>query len=164
VRLDRLRGADALAGAGGLLLAFAMFLPWFGKVSPFCVPLPGHSCGRNFDAWEVFDVTDLILAAAALAGIAVGVLAGASSKTDAQISSASIAAPIAALATILTLYRVIDPVGKLDPLYGLYVGLAACLATTYGCWRAVRNDQPSRVARRSRQRPASRTRSPSSSD
>jgi hypothetical protein len=109
-------------------------------------------------------VTDLILAAAALAGIAVAVLAGASSKTDAQISSASIAAPIAALATILTLYRVIDPVGKLDPRYGLYVGLGACLATTYGCWRAVRNDQPSRVARRARQRPASRTRSRSSSD
>jgi hypothetical protein len=163
MRLDRLRGGDALAGAGGLLLLIAMFLPWFGKVSPFCVPLQGHSCGRNFDAWKAFEITDVILLAAALAGIAVAFFAGSSPKTDAQITSASIAAPVAALATVLVLYRVIDPVGKLDTRYGLYIGLAACAATTYGCWRAIRNDGPSRVARRPRPRSASRTRSPSSS-
>ncbi len=147
-----------MAAGGGALLFAALFLPWFGKVSRFCVPLAGHSCGHNFDAWRVFDVTDLVLAAAALSGIGMAVLAGSSSKTDSQITSACLTVPLALLATVLVLYRVFEPVGKLDPRFGLYVGLTACLAITYGSWRAVRNDQPSRVVRQARRRPASRTR------
>jgi hypothetical protein len=163
VRLDRLRGGELLAGIGGGVLAVTLFLPWFGKVSPYCVPLSGYSCGRNFDAWKAFGFTDLVLFAAALSGIAVAILAAASSKTDTQITSAAVTVPIATLATLLALYRVFEPVGKLDARYGLFVGLAASAAVTYGSWRAVRNDQPSKVARQPRPRRASRTRSRSSS-
>jgi hypothetical protein len=180
--LERLRGGELLAGSGGALLAVAMFLPWFGKVSPYCQPFPGYSCGRNFDAWKAFGFTDVVLLAAALAGIGVAVLAGASSKTDAQITSAAITVPIGLLATVLVLYRVFEPVGKLDTRFGLFLGLAACLAITYGSWRALRNDRPSRAslagegrsppdaggggakaARRAASRPASQMRSRSSS-
>lgn len=164
MRLDRLRGADLLAGAGGVLLLVILFVPWFGKVSPFCVPLPGHSCGRNFDAWQAFGFTDVVLVLAALSGIGMAVLAGASSKPDAQITSAAMTVPIAFLATLLVLYRVLEPVGKLDPRYGLFIGLGACAAITYGSWRAVQNEGPSRVARPRRPRRASRTQSRSSSD
>jgi hypothetical protein len=158
MRLDRLRGGELLAGAGGALLFGTLFLPWFGKVSPFCVPLPGHSCGHNFDAWQVFGFTDKLLLVAAICGLAVAVFAASSSKTDTQITSACFAVPIGLLATILVLYRVLDPVRQLDPRIGLYLGLAACMAITYGSWRAVRNDQPSTVARRGRRQPASRKR------
>jgi hypothetical protein len=147
-----------LAATGGALLLVTLFLPWFGKVSPYCVPLPGHSCGHNFNAWNVFSVTDVVLLAAALSGIAIAILAGASPKTDTQITSACLTVPIALLATLLVFYRVLEPVGKLDPRFGLYLGLAACLAITYGSWRAVRNERPSRVARSALRRPASRTR------
>jgi hypothetical protein len=147
VRLDRLRGGDWLAGVGGAVLAISMFRPWFGKVSPYCQPFPGYSCGRNFDAWRAFGFTDIVLLAAALAGIGVAVLAAASSKTDAQITSAAMTVPIGLLATVLVVYRVIEPVGKLDPRFGLFLGLAACLAITYGSWRALRNERPARVAR-----------------
>jgi hypothetical protein len=162
VRFDRLRGGELLAGAGGALLLIAMFLPWFGKVSPFCVPLAGHSCGRNFSAWTAFDFTDYVLLLTGLAGLGVA-LAGTNAKTDTQITSASLTAPLAFLATVLVLYRLVDPVGKLDLRYGIFIGLAACAAVTYGAWRAVRNDKPSRVSRPARRRPASRTRSRSSS-
>jgi len=158
-----LRGGELLAGAGGALLAVTMFLPWFGKVSPYCVPLAGYSCGRNFDAWKAFGFTDVILFAAALAGVGMAVLASASPKTDAAITSACFTVPIALLATLLVLYRVLEPVGKLDTRYGLFLGLGACAALTYGSWSAVRNERPSRVARPARRRPASRRRSRSSS-
>jgi hypothetical protein len=157
-RLDRLRGGEQLAAAGGLLLFASLFMPWFGKVSPYCVPLPGHSCGRNFDAWKVFQFTDIVLLVAALAGIGMAAIAAASTKTDAAVSSASLTVPIGLLATLLVLYRVLEPVGKLDPRPGLFVGLGACLATTYGAWRAVSNERPSRVARPGPKRPASQTR------
>jgi hypothetical protein len=158
VRLDRLRGGELLAGAGGALLFVTLFLPWFGKVSRFCVPLPGHSCGHNFDAWKVFGFTDVVLLAAALSALAMAVLAGASSKTDMQITSACLTVPIGLLATLLVLYRVFEPVRELDPRFGLFLGLAACLAITYGSWRAVRNERPSTVARPARRQSASRTR------
>jgi hypothetical protein len=158
VRLDRLRGGELLAGAGGALLFVTLFLPWFGKVSRFCVPLPGHSCGHNFDAWKVFGFTDVVLLAAALSALAMAVLAGASSKTDMQITSACLTVPIGLLATLLVLYRVFEPVRELDPRFGLFLGLAACVAITYGSWRAVRNERPSTVARPARRQSASRTR------
>lgn len=164
MRLERLRGGDLLAGIGGAFLLATLFLPWFGKVSPYCVPLPGHSCGHNFSAWRAFHLTDLVLFAAALAGICVALLAAASDKTDAQITSAATTVLVAALATLLVLYRLVDPVGSLDLRYGIFLGLAGCAAVTYGAWRAIRNDRPSRVGRRAAQRSASRRRSPSSSD
>jgi hypothetical protein len=158
VRLDRLRGGELLAGAGGALLFVTLFLPWFGKVSRFCVPLAGHSCGHNFDAWQVFEFTDVVLLVAALSALTMAVLAGVTSKTDTQITSACLTVPVGLLATLLVLYRAFEPVGKLDPRYGLFLGLAGCLAITYGSWRAVRNDRPSTVARPARPRSALRTR------
>ena len=142
-----------------------MFMPWFGKVSPECVPLPGYACGRNFSAWSApsFDFTQYLLFLTALAGILVA-LAGTNAKTDSQITSASLTTPLAFLATLFVLYRLVDPVGKLDLRFGVYIGLLGCLAVTYGAWRAVRNEGPSRVRRPDRPRPASRTRSQSSSD
>jgi hypothetical protein len=157
MRLDRLRGGELLAGAGGALLLGAMFLPWFGKVSPFCVPLEGYACGRNFDAWQAFGFTDVWLLLAAIAAIAMAI-AGANSKTDAQITSAAMTVPVGFVATLLVLYRVLEPVGKLELRFGLIIGLGACVAITYGSWRAVRNERPSKVARPTRQRLASRTR------
>ena len=151
-----------IAGAGGALLFGAMFLHWFGKVNPFCTPLPGYSCGRDFSAWSAFAFTDFVLLLTALAGIAVAI-AGTNAKTDSQITSASLTAPLAFLATLLVLYRFIDPVGKLDLRLGIYLGLLGCLAVMYGSWRAVREEGPSRVMRPDRRRPASRTRSRSSS-
>ena len=158
MRPDRLREGELLAGGGGALLAVALFLPWFGKVSPYCVPLAGYSCGRNFDAWRAFVFTDIVLALAAVAGIGMAALAAASAKTDAPITSAALTVPVALLATVLVLYRVLEPVGKLDPRYGLFVGLVACLAITYGSWHAVRNERPSRVTRPDRLRSASQAR------
>jgi hypothetical protein len=162
MRLDRLRGGELLAGGGGLLLFGAMFLPWFGKVSPYCVQLAGFSCGHDFDAWEAFGFTDLILFLAAFCGIAMAV-AGTNSKTDTQITSAAITVPVAFLATLLVVYRLLDPVGSKDLRVGIFLGLIACAALTYGSWRAVRNERPSTVLRQARRRRASRTRSRSSS-
>jgi hypothetical protein len=157
MKLDRLRGGELLAGGGGILLLGTMFLPWFGKVSPFCTPLEGYSCGHDFNAFQAFGFTDIWLLLAALAAIAMA-LAGANAKTDAQITSAAMTVPLGLVATLLVLYRVIDPPGSLDHRIGVFLGLAGCIAITYGSWRAVRNETPSRVARPARLRSASRTR------
>ena len=156
MRLDRLRGGEIVAGFGGVVLFGAMFLPWFGNHSPFCVQLEGFPCGHDFNAWEAFGLTDIVLLLAALAGI-VTALAATNAKTDTQITSASMTVPVAALGTLLSLYRVLEPPGNLDARVGLFVGLGACAAVTYGSWRAVRNDRPSKVLRQPRRRPRAST-------
>jgi hypothetical protein len=125
VRLERLSGGDWLAGAGGALLLLALFLPWFGDA----------------DAWQAFDVTDVILLLAALAGIGVAVFGAANSKTDVPITSGALTAPVGALATLLVLYRLIDPVAGLDRKIGLYLGLLAAGWITYGAWRSIRDER-----------------------
>lgn len=125
MRLDRLGSGEALAGAGGLLLLVALFLPWFDQAN----------------AWEAFDVVDVILFGAALAGISVGIVTAVNAKTDAPVASAALAVPVGFLASVLVLYRVLNPVADLDRRFGLFLGLVASLAVTYGCWRAVRDER-----------------------
>jgi hypothetical protein len=156
MKLDRLRGGEVLAGAGGALLLATMFLPWFGNHSPFCVEFAGFPCGHDFSAWQAFGFTDLVLLLAAICGLATAV-AGTNAKTDTQITSASVTVPVALLGTLLTLYRVFEPPGNLDPRFGLFVGLGASAALTFGAWRAVRDERPSRVLRQPSRRPRPRT-------
>ncbi|MEK6278103.1 MAG: hypothetical protein AABM29_08830 [Actinomycetota bacterium] len=125
MRLERLRSGDWLAGAGGALLLVALFLPWFGEA----------------DAWRAFDVVDVILLIAALAGVGVAVFAAANAKTDVPITSSALTAPVGAIATLLVLYRLIDPVGGLDREVGLYLGLLAAGWITYGSWRSTRDER-----------------------
>ena len=69
-----------MAGAGGALLLFATFLPWFGVDS--AVQLPGRPeattvRGVGVNAWHAFaaiDVVLLIVAVAALALLALPLL------------------------------------------------------------------------------------------
>jgi hypothetical protein len=125
MKLERLQSGEWLACAGGALLLVALFLPWFGDA----------------DAWQAFDVVDVILLIAALAGIGVAGFAAANAKTDAPISSAALTVPIGAVATLLVLYRLIDPVAGLAREVGLYLGLLAAAGITYGSWRSIRDER-----------------------
>jgi hypothetical protein len=125
MRLDRLRSGELLAGTGGALLVVALFLPWFGDA----------------DAWQAFDVLDLVLLLAGLTGVAVAVIAAANAKSDAPIASAALIVPVGLLATLLVLYRVLDPVGDSSRRIGLYLGLAGGAAIAYGCWRSIRDER-----------------------
>ena len=89
----------------------------------------------------VFLLATLILLLAGLSGVAVGVLTAANSKTDLPITSAALAVPLGLLALLLVVYRLLDPVGGLDRRFGLYLGLVAAAAVTYGCWRSIRDER-----------------------
>jgi hypothetical protein len=142
MRLDRLRGGEALAGGGGTLLLVALFLPWFGRDATFCIALAGFPCPGpvSLTPWEAFSVVDVLLLIAALSGIGVAVLTAANAKTDVPVTSAALAVPIGLLATILVAYRVLEPVGELHRKVGLFVGLLASAAIMYGCWCAIRDE------------------------
>jgi hypothetical protein len=125
MRLSRIGGGEVLAGVSGLALLIALFLPWFADA----------------DAWEAFAVTDFLLAIAAAAGIALPVIATTNSKTDAPITAAALTVLGGAIATILVLYRILDPVGDGSRRIGLYLGAIASIGVMVGSWRAMADER-----------------------
>jgi len=105
-----------LIGAGALLLLVSLFLEWFD---------PG------LEAWDVFEVWDLVLAALAIAAlVAVASRMGFGAPRPA---SWLIGPAIAAL--VIVLYTLIDPPPVLaegDPSTGLWLALAAAILMTAG--------------------------------
>ncbi|HWC28206.1 MAG TPA: hypothetical protein VG474_16570 [Solirubrobacteraceae bacterium] len=108
-----------LVGAGAILLFVSLFLEWYQ---------PG------IDAWEVFEVWDLVLAALAIAALVV--VASRLGYGPPRPASWVLAAAIAAL--VIVLYAILDPppvVGGLpdgDPGTGLWLALVAAILMTSG--------------------------------
>ena len=125
MRLSRIGGGEALAGVSGLVLLVALFLPWFADAN----------------AWEALAVADLLLAIAAAAGIALPVIAASNSKTDAPITASALIVLGGTIATILVLYRILDPVGDGSRGVGLYLGAIASIGIVAGSWWAAADER-----------------------
>src|SRR3954454_18164216 len=95
--ISKLSTGQRIAGGAGVLLFIDLFLSWysFGSVSA--------------DAWRWFSWIDLICAATAI----VAVLAAAQARGILQVPASMnmILLPLAAVATILVLYRLINQPG-----------------------------------------------------
>jgi hypothetical protein len=99
---------ELVAGASGLVLLLAMFLPWYGVDSS--ARLPGTErvvtvSGGDVNAWEAFAGIDLVLAIAAALAIAV-LLVGLEREPPAGLALAAVAGAMAA--ALLIVLRLID--------------------------------------------------------
>jgi hypothetical protein len=115
----RVTTGELIAGASGLLLFLFLFLDWFGP----------------FNAWESFDLMDILLA---LIGLATAGVVGARAA-GAQITLPGGRGVIMALAgfaaEIMILTFLIE--GE-ERKIGLWLGLFAAMGITYGAWTAMR--------------------------
>jgi hypothetical protein len=85
----RIDAGDVLAAIGALLLIIALFLEWFGEAN----------------AWEAFEVLDLLLAALAVAALCAAA-AGAGLLGD---PSPRILAPLGAALLLIVVVQVVEP-------------------------------------------------------
>jgi hypothetical protein len=107
----------------GLGLLVASFLPWYS------------AGGEDATAWEAFSVVDLVIPAAAFAGLSVGAVVLFRLSVSYPVAGCAIATGLGTLALVLIAYRLVDPPGKdLGLEVGAWVGLVASAGITLGCY------------------------------
>lgn len=141
-----------IAGASGVVLIAALFLPWYrilgagiaeGPVGDVIEDLGGAvgldvSDAVSRTAWESFEITDvicLLAGALAIARAAVALLGG---DDDPAVPGSTLVAAIGATALALVGYRTVNPPGVgSDRELGLWLGLVAAGGIVYGSVLAV---------------------------
>ena len=137
MELSRLRQSDLIAGLGGVALLITMFLDWYSLSLGGLV-----SVGVN--AWQAFSITDLILALAAVFGIAVAVLTASRRSPALPVAAGVISTTLGAFATLLVLYRILNQPGPNEFVkveFGAFLGLLSALAVAFGGFRAIRDEE-----------------------
>jgi hypothetical protein len=116
-----LASRELVGAASGLALLVVSFLPWYS------------AGGQDATAWQAFSVVDLFIAAAAAAGLSVGLVVLFRLSVSYPMAGASITALFGAIAVVLILWRLIDPPGEgLDVEVGAWLGLIAAAGVTLG--------------------------------
>jgi hypothetical protein len=111
----------------GAALLVVMFLDWYS--------FPG---GAKGNAWETFSAVDVILAFAALAGIALFLAAATQGSAAVPQAIGALTVPVAFVASVLVLIRTLSLPGDADGReLGLYVGVVATLGVVVGAWRSI---------------------------
>src|SRR4051812_19474448 len=105
-----------IVAIGSLLLLVSLFLEWYG----------------DFTAWEVFELTDVLLAVLSLAALvaAVGLIAPDLGYLDRRVLLASVAAVVG-----LVIAQILSPppgAADLDPDTGAWIAFAAALVMLVG--------------------------------
>jgi hypothetical protein len=143
VDISRLSLGERIAGVSGLVLLIALWFPWYEA------SLLGASESAN--AWEVFDVIDVILFLVAVTAMALVVAKAAGVlPADLPAPAGTIIAGVGALAVILILYRLLDVPGPdvdgvdVGRKIGIFIGLLAAGGVTYGGYSAM--NEPGGVA------------------
>ena len=156
--LGRVRIGEWVAGISGAALLAAMFLRWYGAGEAGLGSPEGDGGGwtsfgplneaSGVTAWEAFAAVDLVLAAAALLGVAVLVVTATQRTGAIPIATAALTALFATTAVLLVLLRVADPPNAngadLERSMGLFVGLVAAIGTALGAWVSMRDDRVDR--------------------
>ena len=112
---------ELVGAVSGLGLLVASFLPWYSTGA------------EDATAWQAFGVLDLIMAAAALLGISVGLVVLLRLSVSYPVAGCAIATGFGALALVLIVRRLFDPPGEgLDLGIGAWLGLVCAAGITLG--------------------------------
>jgi hypothetical protein len=119
----------------GLGLLVFSFLPWYS------------AGGENATAWQAFSIIDLVIAAAAIAGLSVGIVALGRISVSYPVAGSSATAGLGTLALLLIGYRLINPPGSgdVDREIGAWLGLIAAAGVTIGGYLGMQEAAPVRA-------------------
>jgi hypothetical protein len=133
--LTRIRLGELVGALSGLGLLVVSFLPWYS------------AGGQDATAWQAFSVVDLVMAAAAIAGLSVGIVAFGRISVSYPVAGSTIAAGFGALVLVLIAYRLVNPPGSgdVDREVGAWLGLIAAAGVTLGGYLGMQEARPVRT-------------------
>ncbi len=141
---SRLRRGEKIAAGSAVLLFILMFFDWY-SVSVSAGPFGNFSVGGS--AWQVFSFIDIYLFVVVLAAIGLAVVTATERSPALPVTASVIVTALAALGTVLVLYRLIDtPVGDVPDGVDVgrtiwaFLGLVAVGAVTYGGYLSMRDE------------------------
>jgi hypothetical protein len=133
VRIDlrRLRPADALALPAAVLLAAALFAPWF------------EQAGGREDAWQALTLAAVPAALSALAVLALAV-ATLTQRSPALPLAFAVCATLLGLLTsvLIAILAAAPPAGASGRCYGLWLGLAGALGVLVAAAFSLHDERP----------------------
>jgi len=137
---SRLTQGQKIAAASGLVLLVSLWLSWYGIDLGQVGGAIGAGLDLSANAWQAFGLLDLLLFITAVAAIAFAALAANGRRVDLPVAPAQVVAGLAALATLLVVYRIINapgPDGAIGVEFGAFIGLLSAAGVTFGAWRAM---------------------------
>jgi hypothetical protein len=133
--MRKVRAGDVVAAAAGVLLAIAMFLPWYGV----------RGRAASLDAWGAFSIVDLVLALLAVLAIGMLVLQLVGRGPAAPVALGVITGTLSLVAFVLVAYRILNQPGPNDLVTvraGAWLGLVATAAIAFGTWLSLSDERP----------------------
>lgn len=137
----RLRRGELIAGASGLALFIIMFVSWFGAGDGPGVELAeaaGFDTSAN--AWQSFGFIDLVLLVTVIVSVGLAVATATARTVALPVAASAITAGLGILATILVLYRIIDPPEEASREIGVFLGLIAAAGVAVGGWLSMEEE------------------------
>lgn len=129
-----LASGELVAAVSGLGLLVVSFLPWYS------------AGGQDATAWQAFSVVDLFIAAAALAGLLVGLVVLFRISVSYPVAGSTIATLFGSIALVLIIWRLVDPPADgVDREVGAWLGLIAAAGIMIGGYLGMQEPRPVRT-------------------
>jgi hypothetical protein len=153
--LSRLRRSDWMVGGGAVaFFIFLFFFNWYGGSYKGSVPVSGSfSASSSASGWDTFTNSRWIWLITIVVSIGAVVLVAGQRKLDLPVRLSTVVLGLGALSTLLILYRIIHhPSGgasfagasfSYGIKIGIWLGLIAAAAITYGGYLMMGEDDPS---------------------
>ena len=123
--INKLSMGQRIAAGAGVLLFIDLFLDWYSAGNDVI--------SVTASGWQAFSWVDLVCAAAAIVAVLAAVQAMGMVQIPTNLNM--ILLPLAAVATVLVLYRLINQPGPNDLIsneFGAYIGFVLAALVTYG--------------------------------
>jgi hypothetical protein len=152
--LRRLRTGEWIAGAAGLVLLVALFLPWYGGEAGSPPPAgwtayaPLEDGAASLTGWQSLGALDVVLFVVALAALAIPVVTATERTPAIPLGLQSLTTLAGILALVLVLIRVLNmPDWAVEREWGLWLALVATLGLVIGAFIAIRDERLTREDR-----------------
>jgi hypothetical protein len=145
LELSRLRPGEVIAGLGGLVLLFSLFVTtWYGTTGPISPTAALLGASTSYNGWHALtDLRWLILLTGATA-VALAYFQATRRAPAIPVSLSVIVTVLALLTVLFLIYRVLinvpGPDSVIDRKAGAYLGLISSVAILYGAFASMRQE------------------------